>query len=90
MASQNKATPDEFDLPHWSWWGIISSAIAAQMCCGLPWLLVSLGLGGGYISYLEALRPYRPYFVLMALLFLLAGIGMYMYRRKTGCPLPKS
>lgn len=81
--------PAEADLPQWSWWGMIVSVIGAQLCCGLPWLLVSVGLGGSYIAQLEMLRPYRPLFVTAAVGFFIAGWVVYLQRRRKGCPLPR-
>ena len=74
------------DLPNWSWWGILGSALGAQLCCGLPWLLISLGLSGGLIAQLEALRPFRPLFIAMAVGFGIAG--WLALRRGQSCPLP--
>lgn len=83
MSEQNN------ELPDWSFWGFISSAIAAQLCCGLPWLLITLGFSGQWLSQLQALKPYRPIFVTLALGFLLAGFWTWIQRRRKGCPLPK-
>lgn len=80
----------ETDLPKWSWWGMIVSAVGAQLCCGLPWLLVSLGLGGSYIAELEAIRPYRPLFVTAAIVFFIAGWVVYLQRRRKGCPISRA
>lgn len=80
------APTQDTELPAWSWWGMLASALGAQLCCGLPWLLVSLGLSGSYISQLEALRPYRPFFVAAAIGFFIAGWIVYLQRRRKGCP----
>lgn len=48
------------------------SAVLASACCLVPLILVSLGLGGAWVSNLTALEPYRPIFIgaaLVALLF---------------------
>lgn len=47
------------------------SAVLASACCLGPLLLVSLGLGGAWVSNLTALEPFRPWFVGAALLALL-------------------
>ncbi len=39
------------------------AAILASACCAGPLLLVSLGLGGAWLSNLAALEPYRWLFV---------------------------
>lgn len=38
-------------------------AVLASACCLGPLVLVSLGLGGAWLSQLTALDPYRPYFL---------------------------
>lgn len=87
--SVSKGSQDETDLPAWSWWGLIMSALGAQLCCGLPTLLLSLGISGSLIAQLQALKPYRPLFLLAALGFLLAGWLSLRYQRRQGCPLPQ-
>ena len=46
------------------------AAIGASLCCIAPLVLLALGIGGAWISYLTALEPYRPIFVAVTLLFL--------------------
>ncbi len=72
------------ELPAWSFWGSLASAIAAQACCGLPWLLLALGASSTSIGYLEVLKPWRPLFVLGALGFLLAGSIQLWQARQRG------
>ena len=52
------------------------AAIAASACCLGPLLLVSIGLGGAWISKLQVLEPYRPLSIGIALIALLLA-----YRR---------
>ncbi len=44
------------------------AAIAASACCLGPLVLVSLGIGGAWISTLTLLEPFRPIFIGIALL----------------------
>lgn len=44
------------------------AAIAASACCLGPLILVSLGIGGAWISNLTLLEPFQPVFVAVALL----------------------
>jgi mercuric ion transport protein len=44
------------------------AAIAASPCCLGPLVLVSLGMGGAWISHLTALEPFRLVFIGIALL----------------------
>lgn len=46
------------------------SAIGASVCCIGPLLLLALGIGGTWISYLTAMEPYRPFFIGLTLLFI--------------------
>lgn len=44
------------------------AAIAASTCCLGPLIMVSLGIGGAWISNLTLLEPFRPLFIGIALL----------------------
>ncbi len=46
------------------------AAILASTCCLGPLALVSLGLGGAWVSNLTALEPFRPWFLGAALVAL--------------------
>jgi mercuric ion transport protein len=50
--------------------GGVLAGIGASACCAGPLLLLSMGIGGAWISHLTALEPYRPVFILLAALFL--------------------
>ena len=71
----------------------ISSLLGAACCLG-PLVLVLLGLGGGGIAL--AMKPYRPYFLVLT--FLLLGASFYLvYRRPVGecgpeesCTMPRA
>ena len=43
------------------------AALAASACCLGPLVLVSLGISGAWISTLTKLEPYRPLFIVVAL-----------------------
>ena len=47
----------------------VLAAIGASLCCIGPLVLLALGIGGAWISYLTALEPYRPIFIGAALVF---------------------
>ena len=55
-------------------------AILATTCCVLPFSLFSIGITGAWLGNLSALEPYRPYFIVVALALLVAGV--YTMRRK--------
>ena len=44
------------------------AALAASVCCLGPLVLVSVGVGGAWISTLTKLEPFRPLFIGVALL----------------------
>lgn len=44
------------------------AALAASACCLGPLVLVSVGVGGAWISTLTRLEPFRPLFIGIALL----------------------
>lgn len=44
------------------------AAIAASACCLGPLVLVTLGIGGAWISNLTLLEPFRPAFIALALI----------------------
>lgn len=46
--------------------GGLLAGIATSLCCIAPLVLLSLGVGGAWISNLTALEPYRPVFIVLA------------------------
>lgn len=46
------------------------AAIGASLCCIGPLVLIALGIGGTWVSYLTVLEPYRPLFVGITLVFI--------------------
>jgi mercuric ion transport protein len=60
----------------------ILSGIGASLCCVAPLLLLSLGLGGAWVSGLTVFEPLRPVFILLTLLFVgLAFRKLYLIPR---------
>lgn len=47
------------------------AAFGASLCCLGPVILISLGIGGSWMSSLTALEPYRPVFIAVTVVFLL-------------------
>lgn len=47
------------------------AALLASACCLGPLILVALGLGGAWIGNLTVLEPYRPLFIVAAIISLL-------------------
>ncbi len=51
--------------PRWLNVGAALAAIGASLCCVGPFVLVLLGLGGGWMSTLVGFAPVRPFFILL-------------------------
>jgi mercuric ion transport protein len=64
--------------------GAVLAAIGASLCCVGPLVLVTIGVGGAWVSSLTALEPLRPVFVLLALGFF-AWAYHRLYRRAPAC-----
>lgn len=68
----------------WAQIGAVLAAIGASLCCVAPLVLLSIGVGGAWMSSLTALEPYRPIFVI-ATLALLVFAGWRLYRHENDC-----
>ena len=76
--------------------GGLIAALGVSSCCVLPVMLMSVGLGGAWLSNLFALSAYQPIFIVIAVGFLGAGF-YYVYRKPSqvcevgsSCASPKS
>lgn len=71
MATKHEIPPKK----ELSWLGIgtVLAAIAASVCCVGPLLLLSLGIGGAWMSALTSMESVRPFFILLTLVFI--GLG---------------
>lgn len=65
--------------------GGIIGAVLASSCCIVPLLLVTLGISGAWIGNLTALEPYKPYFAIVALVFIGLGFRHVYFRTKPEC-----
>jgi mercuric ion transport protein len=71
------------------------TTIGASVCCVGPLILISLGIGGTWISYLTAFEPYQPIFIGLTLVFIfLAFRKLYLLPRAclpgTPCADPRT
>lgn len=57
----------------WLGLGAILAAIGASVCCVGPLLLLSLGIGGAWMSTLTSMQTVRPVFLILTLVFI--GLG---------------
>ena len=69
---------------NWPVIGGIAAALGAGLCCVGPFLLISLGIGGAWISNLTQLEPYRPLFI-VAVLILFGWAGWQVHRPIEQC-----
>jgi mercuric ion transport protein len=60
------------------------AAILASTCCLGPLVLVALGLSGAWIGNLTLLEPYRPFFIVGALVALFFA-GRRIFRPAQAC-----
>lgn len=65
--------------------GSLIGAALASSCCVMPLLLLTLGVGGAWISNLTALAPYQPLFLLATFSLLAAGFWMTYRKPKVAC-----
>ena len=65
-------------------WASALAATGASLCCVAPLVLVSLGMGGAWLSMLTRLEPLRPIFVVLTL-GLLVMTWRTLYRRPVAC-----
>ena len=83
-AAQSSRDPSPVSSPLSSLVAGVLAAAGATACCFAPLLLVTLGLGGAWVSSLRALEPYQPIFALLALGFI--GFAFYrLYIRTRRC-----
>lgn len=61
------------------------AAIVASLCCLGPFVLVTVGISGAWISNLAAFEPYRPYAIGVALVCIALA-----YRRIYKAPTPEA
>ncbi len=62
----------------------ILAAIGASACCVGPLLLLSLGIGGAWMSTLTSMTAVRPFFFALTLLFIWLGF-MKLYLSEDDC-----
>ena len=60
--------------------GGLLGAIAASTCCVLPVILFALGISGAWISNLVSLARYKPFFVVLSLVFIGTGFWMVYFK----------
>jgi len=66
--------------------GGLLGAIAASTCCVLPVILFALGISGAWISNLVSLAVYKPFFIVLSLVFVGTGFWMVYFKPKISIP----
>jgi len=66
-------TETPYNKPSWLGLGAVIAAIGASVCCVGPLLLLSLGIGGAWISTLTSMESVRPLFIMLTLIFIALG-----------------
>jgi len=64
----------------------ILASIGASLCCVGPLVLLTLGIGGSWISTLTALEPIRPIFIVITLVFIFLAFRK-LYLLPVSCEL---
>jgi mercuric ion transport protein len=65
--------------------GGVIGAVLASTCCIAPLVLLTLGISGAWIGTLTALEPYKPYFAIVALIFIGLGFRQVYFKAKPAC-----
>ena len=60
--------------------GGLLGAIVASTCSVLPVFLLALGISGSWIGSLRSLALYKPFFVIISLVFIGAGFWMVYFK----------
>lgn len=75
----------------------IAAALGTTLCCVAPLILFFLGISGAWIGNLTAMEPYKPYFLIVAIVFVAAGFWKVYKKPKsqdckagTFCAMPSS
>lgn len=71
---------------HFFWLGIATflAAIGASLCCIGPLLLISLGIGGAWMSSLSSMEAVRPFFMILTVFLIWLGFDR-LYLTKRSC-----
>ncbi len=65
--------------------GGVLGAILASSCCIVPLVLISMGVSGAWIGSLTKLEPYKPIFIGITALFLVAGFWHVYFKKPEPC-----
>ncbi len=66
----------------------VLAGIGASLCCVGPLVLLTLGIGGSWISTLTALEPIRPIFIVITMVFIFLAFRK-LYLLPVSCDIDK-
>jgi len=66
----------------------VLAGIGASLCCVGPLVLLTLGIGGSWISTLTSLEPIRPVFIVITLVFIFLAFRK-LYLLPVSCEIDK-
>ena len=70
--------------------GGLLGAIVASTCSVLPVFLLALGISGSWIGSLRSLASYKPFFVMISLVFIGTGFWMVYFKPQISVPRVQS
>ena len=70
--------------------GGLFGAIVASTCCVLPVILFAVGISGAWISNLVSLARYKPFFIMLSLVFIGTGFWMVYFKPQISIPRVQS
>ena len=70
--------------------GGLLGAIVASTCCVLPVILFALGISGAWIGNLDSLARYKPFFIVISLVFIGTGFWMVYFKPQISIPRVRS
>jgi mercuric ion transport protein len=65
--------------------GILAALGICAACCLLPFALIAVGVAGALITFLDAARPYKWYFVAATIALLAYGFFVVYWKSKGRC-----
>lgn len=80
---------EKINKPVWLGLGAVLAAIAASACCIGPLILLSLGIGGAWMSTLTSMESIRPFFLVVTLAFITLAFRK-VYRVPKACETEQS
>jgi mercuric ion transport protein len=65
--------------------GVLASLGVSAACCLLPFVMLSVGVAGAWVTALDALAPHKWIFITLTVALLSYGFYAMYFRPKTNC-----